>query len=206
MFYETAKNNHGLKHNPMKALVVPRPIGWITAMSAKGELNLSPYSFFNLISVRPDVVAFSSEGRKDAITFVEETKEFVVNIATWNMRHKLHETSAVLPRGQSEFDHVSLESEPSKMVAPPRVKGCPAALECKWFNTVRLNPNEDTPGRYILVIGHVVGAYIDDNFVKDGIVDSASMKPIARGGYMDYFVTEPENRFSMQWKEGVTAA
>ena len=82
MYYETGKNDHGLKHNPMKALVIPRPIGWISTMGKNGELNLSPYSFFNLLSVRPDIVAYSSLGRKDALTFTEETGEFVCSLAT----------------------------------------------------------------------------------------------------------------------------
>ena len=204
MYYETAKNNHGLKHNPMKALVTPRPIGWITAMSKNGEVNLSPYSFFNLMSVRPDIVAFSSEGMKDAITFVEETKEFVCNLATWDQRQAVHESSAVLPRGESELSFAGLESVPSRFVAPPRVKDSPVALECRWIKSVPLDPDENTPGRYIMVIGHVIGVYIDDDFVKDGLVDSAAMKPIARGGYMDYFVSDPSTKFSVQWKEGVT--
>ena len=86
MFYDTRKNDHGLPRNPFKAIVAPRPIGWITAMSAKGEINLAPYSFFNAISDRPPIVLFSSEGKKDSIAFVEETGEFVCSLATWDLR------------------------------------------------------------------------------------------------------------------------
>lgn len=204
MFYETEKNNHGLKHNPMKALVIPRPIGWITAMSKSGEINLSPYSFFNLMSVRPDIVAFSSEGPKDALTFVEETKEFVCNLATWDLRQQVHETSAVYPRGENEMAHAGLAPSPSVLVSPPRVKDCPVALECIWLQSVPLTPRGGAPGRYTLVIGQVIGVYIDDAFIDDGIVDTAAMQPIARGGYMDYFVSNPSTKFSVQWKEGVT--
>jgi flavin reductase (DIM6/NTAB) family NADH-FMN oxidoreductase RutF len=74
MFYETATNNHGLRHNPLKAIVAPRPIGWITSMSAKGEINLAPYSFFNAVSDDPPIVLFSSEGPKDSLVFVEESQ------------------------------------------------------------------------------------------------------------------------------------
>ena len=82
MFYETAKNNHGLPYDPLKAIIAPRPIGWITTMGTKGEINLAPYSFFNAFSTRPPIVGFSSEGRKDSVAFAEETREFVCNLAT----------------------------------------------------------------------------------------------------------------------------
>ena len=103
MFYDTRKNDHGLPHNPFKAIVAPRPIGWITSMSAKGEVNLAPYSFFNGITDKPPIVMFSSEGPKDSVAFVEETKEFVCSLATFDLRDQMNGTSAPLPRGQSEM-------------------------------------------------------------------------------------------------------
>ena len=99
MFYDTRKNDHGLPHNPFKAIVAPRPIGWITSMSAKGEINLAPYSFFNGITDKPPIVMFSSEGAKDSVAFVEETKEFVCSLATFDLRDQMNGTSAPLPRG-----------------------------------------------------------------------------------------------------------
>jgi len=196
MFYETAANAHGLPHDPFKAIVTPRPIGWITALSAKGELNLSPYSFFNAISDRPHMVAFSSDGRKDAVTFVEETGEFVCNLATYDLRQEMNATSAPLPRGESEMDHAGLHPAPSRLVKPPRVAESPAALECKWLQTVPLTPLEGE-AKYFLVIGQVVGIYIDDRFIVNGLVDTAAMRPIARSGYRDYFVATPETKFSI---------
>ena len=86
MFYDTAKNDHGLPRDPFKAIVAPRPIGWITSMSAKGEINLAPYSFFNAVSDEPPIVLFSSEGLKDSLIFIEETREFVCNLATFDLR------------------------------------------------------------------------------------------------------------------------
>src|SRR6202046_5653259 len=86
MFYAPRKNDHGLPRDPFKAIVVPRPIGWFTSISAKGEINLAPYSFFNAVSERPPMVMFSSGGRKDTISFIEETKEFVCNFATFDLR------------------------------------------------------------------------------------------------------------------------
>lgn len=190
MFYDTATNDHGLPHDPFKALVVPRPIGWITSMRADGALNLAPYSFFNAFSTRPPIVGFSSEGRKDSVAFVEDTREFVCNIATYAFKDAVNATSAPLPRGQSEFVAAGLETEASRLVRPPRVKGIAAALECRWLRTVAL---EDLDGRALdrwLVLGQVVGIYIDDRFLKDGIVDTPAMQPIARLGYKDYSVVD----------------
>lgn len=198
MFYETASNAHGLPHDPFKAIVSPRPIGWITAMSAKGEINLSPYSFFNAISENPPMVMFSSAGRKDALTFIEETKEFVCNLATYDLRDQMNATSAVLPRGVNEMEHAGLKAAPSRMVKPPRVAEVAAALECKWLQTVPLAPLEGGEASYHLVIGQVVGVYIDDRFIVNGIVDTAAMRPIARSGYRDYFVATPETKFSIK--------
>ncbi len=197
MFYETAANAHGLPHDPFKALVTPRPIGWITAMSARGEVNLSPYSFFNAVSERPHMVAFSSSGRKDALAFIEETGEFVCNLATYDLRDKMNLTSAVLPRGENEMAHAGLEAAPSRLVKPPRVAESPAALECKWLQTVPLAPLDGGEPAYFLVIGQVVGIHIDDHFIVDGLVDTAAMRPIARSGYRDYFVATPETKFSI---------
>jgi flavin reductase (DIM6/NTAB) family NADH-FMN oxidoreductase RutF len=201
MFYEVSQG-HGLPHDPFKALVVPRPIGWITAMSAEGEINLSPYSFFNAFSDRPHIVGFSSEGRKDAMTFVEETGEFVCNLATFELRSQMNATSAPLPRGESEIIHSGLTQAPSRLVRPPRVAEAPAALECKWLQTVPLKPLGGGEGRYFLVLGQVVGVHIDDGFLVDGLVDTAAMRPIARAGYRDYFVATPETKFSITRPKG----
>jgi flavin reductase (DIM6/NTAB) family NADH-FMN oxidoreductase RutF len=99
MFYEPRARDHGLPHDPFTAIVGPRPIGWITSMSLKGEINLAPYSFFNSVSSDPPMVMFASDGRKDTITFVEETGEFVCNLAVWDLRDHVKETSWTFPRG-----------------------------------------------------------------------------------------------------------
>ena len=88
MFYDVRKNDHGLPHDPFKAIVAPRPIGWITSMNKTGEINLAPYSWFNGVSSRPPMVMFASETRKDSLAFVEETKEFVCNFTTWELREQ----------------------------------------------------------------------------------------------------------------------
>ncbi len=195
MFYEVAAG-HGLPHDPFKALIVPRPIGWISTTSARGEVNLSPYSFFNALSDRPHIVGFSSDGLKDAMTFAQETGEFVCNLATYDLREEISATSAPLPRGTSELDHAGLTAAPSRLVRPPRVAEAPAALECRYLRTIRLDPLEGE-GRYYLVLGQVVGVHIDDRFIVDGLVDTAAMRPIARAGYRDYFAATPETRFAI---------
>ncbi len=202
MFYEVAKRDHGLPHDPFKALVAPRPIGWISTASAKGEINLSPYSFFNAVSDQPPMVAFSSQGRKDALTFIEETGEFVCNLATFELRDAVNETSAPLARGESEMTLAGLTPAPSRLVKPPRVAEAPAALECRHLQTVPLTPLSGAEPRYFLVIGEVVAIHIDERFIVEGLVDTAAMRPITRAGYRDYFVATPDTRFAMTRPRG----
>jgi flavin reductase (DIM6/NTAB) family NADH-FMN oxidoreductase RutF len=205
MFYATDKPDHGLPHDPFKAIVAPRPIGWISSMSARGEINLAPYSFFNGVSSDPPMVMFSSEGRKDSITFVEETKEFVCNLATWDLREQMNATSAPFRRGINEMKEAGLDPAPSVLVKPPRVKAASCAMECQWLQTVRLN---DIAGRAIdhyVVFGQVVGVHIDERFIRNGLLDTAAMRPIARAGYQDYFVSTPETKFSLRRPTGAGA-
>ena len=190
MFYDTRKNDHGLPHNPFKAIVTPRPIGWITTMSAKGEVNLAPYSFFNGITDKPPIVMFSSEGPKDSVAFAEETKEFVCSLATFDLRDQMNGTSAPLPRGASEFQATGLEAAPSRLVKPPRVAASPCALECKLIRIVAMETADGQPIDCHVVFGQVVGVHIDDRFIVDGVLDTAAMKPIARCGYDQYAVVE----------------
>jgi flavin reductase (DIM6/NTAB) family NADH-FMN oxidoreductase RutF len=190
MFYDTRKNDHGLPYNPFKAIVAPRPIGWITSMSTKGEINLAPYSFFNGITDKPPIVMFSSEGPKDSVAFVEETKEFVCSLATFDLRDQMNGTSAPLPRGTSEMTATGLEPAPSRLVKPPRVAASPCALECKWLQTVRLTDINGTALERYVVFGQAIGVYIDDRFIKNGRLDTAAMKPIARCGYDEYAMVE----------------
>ena len=179
MFYDSNPKAHGLAHDPFKALVAPRPIGWITAVSARGEVNLSPYSFFNAFSDQPNMVAFSSNGRKDALAFIEETGEFVCNLATFDLREAVNATSAPLARGENEMDHAGLTAAPSRVVRPPRVAEAPAALECKWLKTVPLEPLGGGPAAYYLVIGQVVGVHIDEAYLRNGRFDTAAAQPLA---------------------------
>ena len=203
MFYEPRKRDHGLPHDPFKAIVAPRPIGWITSMSGKGEINLAPYSFFNGVSSDPPMVMFSSEGRKDSLVFIEETKEFVCNLATWDLRDQMNATSGPFPRGVNEMHEAGLDPAPSRLVKPPRVKAAPCALECKWLQTVHLHDiGGEGIDRYV-VFGQVIGIYIDEQFIKEGRLDTAALRPIARAGYQDYFVSTPETKFSIRRPKAV---
>ncbi|HEY7242672.1 MAG TPA: flavin reductase family protein [Xanthobacteraceae bacterium] len=188
MFYETAKNDHGLPHNPFKAIVAPRPIGWITSMSAKGEINLAPYSFFNAVSDNPPIVLYSSEGPKDSLVFVEETREFVCNLATFEQRHAVVATSEDFPRGVNEMEKSGISAAPSRLVRPPRVAASPCALECRLLQVIHLVDLKGRQSNRHVVFGQVVGVHIDDRFIKNGRLDTAAMRPIARCGYADYSV------------------
>jgi flavin reductase (DIM6/NTAB) family NADH-FMN oxidoreductase RutF len=198
MYYSTLDNKHGLKHDPFKALIAPRPIGWISTVSSNGVCNIAPYSFFNAMSEKPHYVVFGSAGMKDSLRNIADTGEFVCSLSTWDLRDQMNTTSAAVPHGVDEFPLAGLTAQASHFVKPPRVKESPAALECKHFQTINLPPA--APGQkegYAMVIGLVVGIYINEQFVRDGIVDTGAMRPIARLGYMDYAVVTPETIFSI---------
>jgi flavin reductase (DIM6/NTAB) family NADH-FMN oxidoreductase RutF len=189
MFYD-ARNKAPLKHDPVKALVAPRPIGWISTLSLDGVANLAPYSFFNLVASGPSIVAFSSAGRKDSQTNAEQTGEFVCNIASFDQREAVNSSAATLPPEIDEFALTGLDTLPSQLIKPPRVKGAPAHLECVYLQTVPLFSKDGARNGFDLVLGEVVGVHIDDQFVKEGMVDTAAMRLIARLGYLDYSVTD----------------
>jgi flavin reductase (DIM6/NTAB) family NADH-FMN oxidoreductase RutF len=188
MFYEPTKRNHGLPHDPFKAIVAPRPIGWISSMDKQGRVNLAPYSFFNGVATFPPMVMFASDGFKDSVSNVNETMEFVCNLANWDLRDAMNKTSQSVPHEVNEFELSGLTPAPSKLVKPPRVAEAPCALECKATQIVQMKgPNGDPRDNYV-VFAEVVGIHIDEKYIKNGILDAAAMKPIARLGYRDYSV------------------
>ena len=191
-------SGHDLKHDPIKAIVGPRPIGWISTLNKNGKVNLSPYSFFNLISSNPHLIGFSSHGKKDAQTLVEESGNFVCNFASWKHRDEVNQSSAPLALGVSELDAVGLHSSPSSFIEAPRVADVPAALECLWVETLPLKSVNGKTSDFHLVIGEVVGVYIDNQFVHNGLVDTGAMEPILRGGYHDFFKIVNDGKFSLQ--------
>lgn len=189
MFYTTDNNVHGLRHDPFKTLVAPRPIGWISSMGRDGTVNLAPYSFFNAVSTDPHVVIIGSQGRKDSQKNIEETGEFVCNLATWDLREAMNRTSAPVEHGVDEMELAGLERAPSQMIKPPRVAATPVALECRYMHTVEL-PTKPGFGEASVIFGEVVGVYIDDNVIEEGMIDITKLRPIARCGYQDYAVVD----------------
>lgn len=197
MFFETAKGMRPppLTHDPFKAIVVPRPIGWVSSLDKAGRLNLAPFSFFNAVGSDPPCVMFCPGDRaggkaKDTRLNVEETGEFVCSLATWDLREQMNLTSSEVPRGVNEMELAGLEPAPSVLVKPPRVKAAPAALECTYLQTVTLPPGKGKARDHV-VLGQVVGIYIRDDVIVDGLVDVTRFKPIARLGYAaDYAVVE----------------
>jgi flavin reductase (DIM6/NTAB) family NADH-FMN oxidoreductase RutF len=194
MFYEP-KDPHGLPHNPLYACVVPRPIGWISSLSADGHVNLAPFSFFNAVSMAPPMLMFCNNGThvhggvKDSERNAAASGEFVFNMATWDLREHMNMTSAALPHDGDEFEHAGLTKAPSRVVAPPRVAESPIALECRTWKLVELPPMPNgSPNT--MVIGEVVGVHIADEALTNGLVDTARIKPIGRLGYTDYVVVD----------------
>ncbi len=177
MFYEPAKRNHGHAHDPLLAIVAPRPIGWISSLSADGKVNLAPYSYFNIFSVRPAIVGFSSTGRKDTLANVEQTREFVCNLAVQPLLEQINLTSARLPRGRSEMDYAGLESTASRLVRPPRVAAAPCALECVWVETVHLKDRRGRATENFLVLEEVIGVHVTDDFVIKDVSTSPKGQP-----------------------------
>ncbi len=201
MFYDARRNDHGLPRDPFKSLVVPRPIGWISTIDAAGIANLAPYSFFNAVADGPAIVMFGPGGRKadrpykDSRANAEATGEFVVNMATWDLREAMNATSASAGAGVDEFALAGLTPAASRLVRPPRVAESPVQLECVYLRTVEL-PSYDPAEPNAIVIGEVVGIHISDDALVDGRVDVPRLRPIARLGYAEYTVVD--DKFSMR--------
>jgi flavin reductase (DIM6/NTAB) family NADH-FMN oxidoreductase RutF len=181
-FYEPPAG-HRLAHDPLKAIIAPRPIGWISSVDAAGKVNLAPYSFFNMVSDDPPMVMFSSNGWKDSVRNVSETGEFVANLAVRFLAEQMNLSSASVPPEVDEMELASLEKAPSVLVRPPRVAAAPAALECKSVSIQRLRGIGGVESSNYMVIGQIVGVHIDPAFLKNGIFDTAGARPLGRCGY-----------------------
>lgn len=186
LFYETAENAHGLKHDPFKAIVAPRPIGWIGTKAADGRLNLSPYSFFNAVSDKPKLVMFSSSGHKDSVTNIEETGVFTCSLASRHLAEQMNMSSIAVPRGVDEFELAKLTPVTGRLVDAPYVGEAYAALECRATQILRPLDIEGRESDNWVVFGQVVGIHISPEIVRDGMLDMAIMRPLGRMGYMDY--------------------
>ena len=175
-----------LKHNPFKAIIAPRPIGWIGTRDAEGRPNLAPYSFFNTIGSDPDMVMFSSEGAKHSATHAKKRGEFTFSLATEALASQMNITSAAEPAGANEFDLAALSQGTPCVICTPFVAESPAALECVTLEVRQLKDRHGTPLERFLVIGEVVQTHIRDEFITNGRFDTAAARPIARMGYADY--------------------
>ncbi|ESR23015.1 flavin reductase family protein [Lutibaculum baratangense] len=189
MFYREGEPS-GLPFDPFKAIVAPRPIGWIGTLNADGVPNLAPYSFFSAISSRPNMLGFSSEGLKHTARNARDRGEFTFSLATLPLAEAMNMTSANLPDGTNEFEAAGLEPGRPRVVSTPFVKASPAALECRTVHFVELTDMAgETTGRFF-VIGQVVGVHLADEFITEGRFDMAKALPIVRGGYRDYATVE----------------
>ena len=198
MFYETAKNDHGLPYNPYKSIVVPRPIGWISSRSRDGVLNLAPYSFFNAFNYTPPLVGFASIGYKDSVRNIEETGEFGWNLATRPLADAMNQSCAAVGPEVDEFQLAGLTPEPSRVIGVPRVKETPVSFECRLSQILRLTGADGTETDTWMVFGEVVGVHIARHLLKDGVYQTADAEPILRGGGpADYFGISPDTFFQM---------
>ena len=196
-FYEP-RNGHGLKHDPFNAIVAPRPIGWISSRGAGGNVNLAPYSFFNAFCYKPPIIGFSSTSRKDSVQNIEETGEFVWNLATMNLANQMNATAAHVARNVSEFEIAGLTPEPCKLVNVPRVAESPVAFECKLCEVIELKGADGTRAEAWLTLGEVVAVHIDRAMIRDGVYQTALAQPIVRAGRKgDYFVIREDAIFEM---------
>ena len=195
MFYEPLKESHGLKHDPFKSCVVPRPIGWISTVSDKGIHNLAPYSQFQNLTFNPPYVMFSANqntrsNRKDTVVNIEATGEFVHNMATYDLREAVNKSAQDVPPEEDEFEVAGVTKEPSRLIKPARVAESPVHFECRYYQTIRL-PCNDQRSSVDIIIGRVIGIHIKEEYItSDGKLDILKIRPLARLGYHDYTSVE----------------
>ena len=193
------RNGHGVPPDPFNAIGGPRPIGWISSHNAAGALNLAPYSFFNAFNYTPPIVGFASIGYKDTLRNIEETGEFVWNLATRPLAEAMNQSCAAVPPEVSEFELAGLTPAASRVISVPRVLESPVAFECRRTQIVQLQGIDGVKVPTWLVLGEVVAVHIAKNLLKDGVYDTAAAGHILRaGGPADYFTVGPEQLFRMR--------
>ena len=197
-FYEP-RHGHGLPHDPFNAIVGPRPIGWISSQDAQGRLNLAPYSFFNAFNYTPPIVGFASVGAKDTLRNVQQTGEFVWNLATRETAQAMNQSCAAVGPEVSEFELAGLTPLASRLVAPPRVAESPVAFECRVTQVIQLQGVDGVAVETWLTLGEVVAVHINKALLRDGVFDTATAGVILRGGGAgDYFDITPAQLFQMK--------
>lgn len=197
-FYEPSQG-HGLPHDPLNAIIGPRPIGWIASLDGEGRQNLAPYSFFNCFNYRPPIIGFASSGWKDSVRNICETKEFVWNLTTRELAERMNETSASIPHGEDEFARAGLTPVASRLVKAPRVAESPVNFECRLSQCIQLTTAEGAPVNSWLVLGEVVAIHIAESLLEDGIYQTAKAQPVLRaGGPTAYYTVTDAQRFDMR--------
>lgn len=198
MYFYQPSNGHGLPHDPLNAIVGPRPIGWISSQDAEGRRNLAPYSFFNCFNYRPPIIGFSSNGWKDSVRNIIETKEFVWNLTTVELAKAMNETSASLPHGEDEFTRAGLTPAESRIIGAPRVAESPVNFECRLSQCIQLTGADGTAVDTWLVLGEVVAVHIDESLLENGIYQTAKARPVLRaGGPTAYYSIDESQRFDL---------
>ncbi|RPH28932.1 flavin reductase family protein [Buttiauxella warmboldiae] len=196
-YYEPAAG-HGLPHDPLNAIIGPRPIGWIASRSQQGARNLAPYSFFNCFNYRPPIIGFASSGWKDSVQNILETKEFVWNLTTRELAERMNETSASLPHGEDEFLHAGLTAVAGRKVKASLVAESPVNFECRLSQCIQLTAADGSAINSWLVLGEVVAVHIDESLLKEGVYQTALAKPVLRaGGPSAYYTIDEEQRFDL---------
>lgn len=196
-YYEPA-NGHGLAHDPFNAIIGPRPIGWISTVSADGRRNLAPYSFFNAFNYVPPIIGFSTIGWKDTVANIETTGVFVWNLATMALREAMNTSCASVGPEVDEFELAHLTPVNSRQVAAPRVLESPVNFECRLTQLIRLTRADGQLVDSWLILGEVIAAHIDPTYLKDGVYQTAQAHPILRaGGPGDYVEVRPDAVFTL---------
>lgn len=163
----------------LTALVVPRPIAWVSTVDAQGRTNLAPYSYFNACSGNPPIVHFTSTSPKHSLANARATGEFVVNVVSDELQEPMRISSAEWPQGVSEFEMAGLEAAPSAVVRPPRVARAKAAMECRVRQIL-------TMGEGTMVFGDVVRFHVSPSVRVRERVDMARLRPVGRLAALDY--------------------
>lgn len=191
MFFTPGNHPSTLSHDPFNAIVVPRPIGWISTRDTNGVPNLAPYSFFNAVAYDPPQVMFAATsnhrhgGLKDSVKNAQDTGEFVVNMVTYDLREPMNASAVAAPSNVNEFEYANLTQASCQLVKAPRVAESPIHLECKYTQTVNL-PTDDPEEPNTVVFGQVIGIHIDERVITNGKLDLQAIQPVGRLGYLDY--------------------
>jgi len=201
MFYTPQNRDLSLQYDPMKAIIAPRPIGWISTLSQDGIANLAPYSFFNGVGGMPPMLMFSSEGYKDTAINAVQSGEFVHNYASRHLAEEMNATSIPAPKGISEFDHFNIAKVDCEIVSAPRVANAYAAMECKVTDVLETKNVDGEKTGAVIIIGQVVGIHIDEAVIRDGRFDASLADPITRLGYLDFgYSHDFHEMLRPQWK------